>query len=175
MYHQKNFHRKTFCEFIYVSPEDLPKTAPNHVSSSGSRYFFTPEGVYRISNHWGRAAACRWRLKGFDGKIAKHIPAGFAKWSDFYPYDPQKYWFYIRNDFNEIGHRLDAYYTLEAVCFDEKEAVKRVKWLQNHATNDLLETYFDRDLDEKTCFDIRNTLRTSRLQIHQILKNFFEN
>ena len=173
MYHQKNFHRKTFCEFTYVSPDRIPLKEPDHVSSSGSRYFFSEEGVLRISNHWGRAAACRWRLKGFDGKIAKHVPAGFAQWSTFYPYDPQQHWFYIRKDFDEIGHRLDAYYTTDAICFDEKEAVKRLKWLQNHAHRDDLEAYFDRVIDEKTSHDIRNALRTSRLPIHQILKNFF--
>ena len=61
-YHKNNFHSHTFCEFVAV--ESLPKifSTPNYKSKSGSSYFFTEEGVYRSSNHWGRAANCRWRL-----------------------------------------------------------------------------------------------------------------
>ena len=172
-YHRKNFHRKTFCEFQFLSAQNLPERTPDHISSSGSQYYFLDEGVIRISNHWGRAAACRWRLIGFDGKVAKQAPAGYAKWSDFYPYDPVQHWFYIRPDFSDIGHCLDVLYTSNLACFDEKEAVKRLKWLQSHSNIEDMEAYFDKEIDETVYNNLCKEMISSRLDFFKILKKYF--
>ena len=62
IYHSKNFHKHTFCLWTEVSQTDFDLQKPQFISKSGSEYYFTEKGVYRISNHWGRAANCRWRL-----------------------------------------------------------------------------------------------------------------
>lgn len=42
-----------------------PKGRPDYVSGSGSTYWYTGEGVYRSSDHWGSSVAtCSWYLRG---------------------------------------------------------------------------------------------------------------
>lgn len=71
---------------------DTSKT-PDYVSGGGSRYWYTDEGVYRESDHWGTGiATCKWYL---DGKecfcrdwSVEHLSkptVGFCKWEDFEP------------------------------------------------------------------------------------------
>ena len=62
-YNKTNFHKHTFCIFKEVDFETIQNLKPNYKSKSGSSYFFTDQGVYRLSNHWGRAANCKWRLE----------------------------------------------------------------------------------------------------------------
>ncbi len=47
-----------------------------------SQYFYTPEGVYRKSKHWGDVKKCRWTLNGKE-KLYKNYVIGFCKWEDF--------------------------------------------------------------------------------------------
>ena len=61
-YNKNNFHKHTFCEFTEVDATTISNIEWHYKSKSGSGYCFTEQGVYRISNHWGRAANCRWRL-----------------------------------------------------------------------------------------------------------------
>lgn len=111
-YNKHNFHKHTFCEFQEVNASELENLKLNYKSKSGSSYCFTEKGVYRISNHWGRAANCRWRLK----PITKINPEaseqnqlqnsslkvnnstakiGYANWTDFYPNNDKDKLFYI--------------------------------------------------------------------------------
>ena len=61
----------------------------DYESRSGSRYIYTDEGVYRMSNHWGSGVAtCDWYLDGddissFADRGGERV--GFARWSDFKP------------------------------------------------------------------------------------------
>lgn len=42
-----------------------PKGKPDYVSGSGSTYWYTKDGVYRSSDHWGSSVAtCSWYLRG---------------------------------------------------------------------------------------------------------------
>ena len=42
-----------------------PKGRPDHVSGSGSAYWYTEDGVYRSSDRWGSSVAtCSWYLRG---------------------------------------------------------------------------------------------------------------
>lgn len=59
----------------------------NYKSKSGSSYYFTECGVYRLSNHWSRVANCRWRLINENNNQKKEnerTKLGFAKWTDFH-------------------------------------------------------------------------------------------
>ena len=87
-YNKSNFHKHTFCEFTEVEASTIPTIEWQYKSKSGSGYCFTAEGVYRSSNHWGRAANCRWRLISSTKVISKinnsQNRIGYAKWTDFY-------------------------------------------------------------------------------------------
>src|SRR5690554_1176140 len=82
MYNRFNFYKNTFAVFTKtVQPENFVK--PHYISKYGSRYFFTEEGVYRYSNHWGRVGNCRWRLESVDYK-QQTMYWGFCRWEHFY-------------------------------------------------------------------------------------------
>lgn len=82
MYNRFNFFKNTFAIFTKVSqPNGFVK--PSYVSKHGSKYFFTNDGVYRYSNHWGRVGNCRWRLENIDYKQQTNY-WGFCAWQNFY-------------------------------------------------------------------------------------------
>lgn len=94
-YNKHNFYRHTFCIFEEVSLPQVEQLKINYSSKSGSKYIFTETGVYRISNHWGRASNCRWRLSTSKSIVNQRYLAGFAKWDDFYPNDETSNLFFI--------------------------------------------------------------------------------
>lgn len=98
MYNRRNFHSHTFCVWREVLFSDIQDLKTDFESKSGSKYFFTNRGVYRISNHWGRAANCRWQLVPLENFKNQQIRIGFANWTDFYPNDEISKLFYIRVD-----------------------------------------------------------------------------
>jgi hypothetical protein len=68
----------------------IPSTAPDYTSNSGSSYWYTDEGVVRVSDHWIGAASCRWTLDGItENETGLAIDkreaavAGFCRWADF--------------------------------------------------------------------------------------------
>lgn len=80
-----NFHECTLCDFTEVTDVNFKA---DFVSSSGSAYMYTEEGVYRQSDHWGYGiATCSWIL---DGNVQRGLKVGFAKWSDFKKYFANK-------------------------------------------------------------------------------------
>lgn len=82
MYNRFNFFKNTFAVFTITNqPNDFVKA--NYVSKHGSSYFFTNDGVYRYSNHWGRVGNCRWRLENIDHKQQTNY-WGFCSWQHFY-------------------------------------------------------------------------------------------
>lgn len=62
MFNKDNFYKNTFGTWSRVS---FPRRAPDHVSESGSRYWYEKGGVVRVSNHWGAGiSGSHWRLRG---------------------------------------------------------------------------------------------------------------
>jgi hypothetical protein len=70
-----------------------PKGDPDHISYNrrtgkvSSKYWYTSEGVYRQSNHWGSdVASCSWYIKGRkysnEGVSVGKTETAFIKWSD---------------------------------------------------------------------------------------------
>jgi hypothetical protein len=103
-------------------------------SASGSAYYFTELGVYRKSNHWGRAANCRWRLiTNADYKNQTEI-VGFARWTDFYPNnDTEKLFFIeINEKKNEVhfNHKNHPNYAHQIVR-NASDTAKRIKEIKN--------------------------------------------
>lgn len=89
------FMNGTKAQFREVPDGERAKVAErdaDYVSQSGSSYWYTDEGVYRSSDHWGEGvASCDWMLDGYDEGDAssftyhygKGSHMGFAKWDDF--------------------------------------------------------------------------------------------
>lgn len=82
--HQGNFHLGTHGMFTH-GPQ--PERPPDYVSDSGSRYWFSPAGVYRLSNHWAGQHGCtgqRSCLWQIDVKFQRRsVIGGYCRWDAF--------------------------------------------------------------------------------------------
>jgi hypothetical protein len=99
-YDRSNFHRHTFCVFTEVPLSEVSGIKPNYTSKSGSAYYFTESGVFRSSDHWGRAANCKWRLQSPGKKASSRHRLGFAKWAEFHPDNDSEKLYFIEVDFD---------------------------------------------------------------------------
>jgi hypothetical protein len=154
-YNNNNFHKHTFCEFVEVDVALIPSIEWHYKSKSGSGYCFTEEGVYRISNHWGRAANCRWRLNSritssSNSKInnsQKRI--GYAKWTDFYPNNETENFFYIEVNFETkevtFHHKNNPKYDKKAVLRNASETAKVIRQIKEILESDAWAKYLNYD------------------------------
>ncbi|WP_338409933.1 hypothetical protein [uncultured Flavobacterium sp.] len=137
-YSKHNFHKHTFCVFKEVEMQLILDLKPNYNSKSGSVYYFNEEGLFRVSNHWGRAANCRWKLDYNFLKTQKlsqinysKSKIGFAKWTDFYPNNEQENLFYIEINIEtkiiDFYHKLNPNYDGLAILRNAAETAKRIK------------------------------------------------
>lgn len=81
-----NFYISTYASFTKLN--DTPNRKADFVSSSGSKYWYTDEGVIRQSDHWTEdIRSCSWLLE--DEEIASDFinpdftAIGFCAWNDF--------------------------------------------------------------------------------------------
>lgn len=72
--------------------------SPHYKSKSGSLYLYSEDGVYRYSNHWGRVANCRWKIKGIEDYKNQNYYVGYALWTDFHPLNSTAKVFYLEVD-----------------------------------------------------------------------------
>ncbi|RZK11500.1 MAG: hypothetical protein EOO46_06535 [Flavobacterium sp.] len=133
IYNKSNFHRHTFCVFKEVKLEEVVGLKPNYTSKSGSSYYFTSEGVYRVSNHWGRAANCKWRLQSLEDVSTDRTRAGYANWNEFHPDNDLQKLYFIDVDFdsnsvnyNHYGNQLEV----QAMLRTASETTKRIKQIR---------------------------------------------
>ena len=171
-YNQTNFFKHTFCEFKQIDNFQFPKDT-NYKSKSESEYFYTDEGVYRKSNHWGRVANCRWKLIANDNYKNQNIVIAFANWVDFYPINSSEKIFYIKVDFEKKLATLQSkqensidYY------FSFPEAQKKVKQITHLFKDDKWTKHFNLETDEirfKIIFEFINSDKTL-----QEIKNSFK-
>lgn len=87
-----NFYSNTITTYKQC---DKPNRKPDHISDSGSMYWYRKDGVIRGSNHWGNGVAnCDWAYQYKNGKtiygytyrcyrVFREYKYGFSKWSDF--------------------------------------------------------------------------------------------
>lgn len=133
-YNKFNFHKHTFCLFQQVEGTTEADLKLGYKSASGSAYFFTELGVYRKSNHWGRAANCRWRLITNADYKNQTETLGFAKWTDFHPNnDTEKLFFIEINEAkNEVhfNHKNHPNYAHQIVR-NASDTAKRIKEIKN--------------------------------------------
>ncbi|VXC39666.1 conserved hypothetical protein [Flavobacterium sp. 9AF] len=141
IYNRHNFHKYTFCEFQEVTEKEMANLSMSYKSKSGSSYYFTEKGVYRKSNHWGRAANCRWRLKSNDKKVNNFEPKiGYANWVDFYPNNDKDKLFYIEINWltNEVSfqHKNHPNYHPHWIIRDALATAKRIQVVKEVLTEE---------------------------------------
>lgn len=94
--------KNTFCIFDEIDLELVPERLPDYTSISGSAYYYTTDGVYRLSNHWGKAGNSKWRLRPLEKN--KDLPnrrqkIGFANWNAFHEDNATNMLYFIELDF----------------------------------------------------------------------------
>lgn len=177
IYTKHNFHKHTFCLFQQVDNSVLTDLKLSYKSNSGSEYYFTEIGVYRKSNHWGRAANCRWRLiTNSEYKNQKEI-IGFARWTDFYSNNETEKLFYIEinEEKNEVhfNHKNNPNYSNQ-VLRNASETAKRIKEIKDVLQNNSWAKYlvFDdfEEIRRKMLSELSNT-NESFVNLRKILKD----
>ena len=147
-YNKTNFFKYTFCEFQQVSNFEIPEDR-NYKSKSDSIYFYTDEGVYRKSNHWGRVANCRWKISENEGYKNQQIVVGFAKWNHFYPINSTDKIFFIVVDFEKKMARIQPKKENSTnKLFTFSEAQQRVKQITLLFKDDKWARHFDLEVEE---------------------------
>ncbi|GEP50940.1 hypothetical protein FNO01nite_16120 [Flavobacterium noncentrifugens] len=145
-YNSKNFHRYTFCIFKQVGLSEIQNQKPNYKSKSGSSYFFTETGVYRLSNHWGRAANCKWRLQPSGNSGTERTKLGFAKWEQFHPDNDTEKLYVIEVDFENdsviFNHKSNESKSPAAILRTASETTKRIKQIRNLLDNHSWTQYY---------------------------------
>ncbi|WP_112113916.1 hypothetical protein [Flavobacterium aciduliphilum] len=137
IYNKTNFHKHTFCVFQEVDFSEISNLRLGFKSKSGSSYYFVENGVYRESNHWGRAANCKWRLQknnNVTNQIGKRTKLGFAKWTDFYNDNDVDRLYFIEVDFGNrhvtFNHKESSNYSKEKVLRNEPDTTKIIKQIR---------------------------------------------
>lgn len=145
-----NSFKKTFCVFIEVELSCVEELKSDYQSESGSQYFYSEKGMYRLSNHWGRLANSKWRLvdKGISNS---KIKIGFAAWDSFYPDNDYELLYYL--DWNKgsdeilYQHKKNPEYDGKAVLRTSKETQKRLKNARNILELSNWAKYYDEDIN----------------------------
>lgn len=174
-YNRSNFHKHTFCDFIEVSRNSLNELKLAYTSKSGSSYYFTEEGVYRVSNHWGRAANCRWRLISNEEKVNQYKRVGFAKWIDFFPNNETERLFYIEINWKDksvlFQHKNNSSFNDETLR-NASETAKRIKQIKEILKDDSWAKYLEIDDVEITRKDICEQLIATNKTLHEIKQEY---
>jgi hypothetical protein len=176
IYSPSNFFKHTFCEFQQVDNFEIPEER-NYKSKSESSYFYTDEGVYRKSNHWGRVANCRWRLRATAHYKNQQIVVAFAKWTDFYPINSLDKIFFITVNFEEKTANIQTKPTesnkkemFAKHLFTFSEAQKRIKQITYLFKDDKWATHFATPIKELQ-FDAITAFISSNTTLQQIKIN----
>jgi hypothetical protein len=176
-YNRNNFHKHTFCEFVQVDATAIPNIDWQYKSKSGSSYCFTDEGVYRSSNHWGRAANCRWRLISEIKNPNQKERVGFAKWNDFYPNNETESFFYVEVNFvtKEVTfqHKSNPKYDEKAVLRNAAETAKVIRQIKEILESDAWAKYLDYDDLEVLRKEIIIDFLTTNKKFIELKKRFF--
>jgi len=141
--------KNTFCVFHEVLPETIVGMPVQYDSQSGSKYFYTKEGMYRLSNHWGRLANSKWRLEPMEPETDSKFKIGFARWKEFYPDNAEDELYYLEANYlkNTVNyqHRNNPEYDGKAILRTSFATAKRIKQIRNLFELTSWAKYFDYD------------------------------
>lgn len=120
-------------------------------SASGSQYYFTETGVYRLSNHWGRAANCKWRLQSSE-TTASRTKLGYADWNTFYPDNDHHKYYFIEVDYDNqkvhYQHKNSKAYNSKYFLRTASETEKIIKKIRQLFENDAWAKHYDAEPNE---------------------------
>lgn len=177
-YNRFNFHRHTFCVFDEVAMQSIEGKKADYKSKSGSSYFFTEDGVYRLSNHWGRAANCKWRLQTTISNSFR-TKLGFANWSAFHPDNETEKLYFITVDFEnqtvQYQHKCSPDYQENYVLRTTAETTKVIKSIRELFSSDSWAKHFENAEIEMLRKIIIENLITTNQSLLEIKRTLREN
>lgn len=171
----------TFCEFVEVSECKIASLKISVKSKYNSAYYFTEEGVYRYSNHWGRVGDCRWRLKiDNNQKVNQIYRIGYARWTDFTSLNENMKKFYIDVDFKHKNVHIKEFKSGESE--EEKniklktldEAIKCSKSIQKIFNEELWTKHLSYDSIEHLRKHFIDELIFTNKTFHQIRLDYLK-
>lgn len=149
-YNKYNYYRNTYAVFREVIPKNLPFSVWQYTSKSGSSYYYTSLGVYRKSNHWGRAAKCRWVLESCNNELhfsKDRVRIGFASWTDFHENLEQSKSYFIKVNFEKktvtYDHKSRDVFVGKNIYRTAKETQKRIQKIKRFLHTDTWKKYYD--------------------------------
>ncbi len=144
--------------FQEVVTDAIKQLEIQYQSKSGSAYYYTESGMYRLSNHWGRLANSKWRLEPMEPETTSKFKLGFASWSSFYPDNAEEALYYLEVNYlkNTVNyqHKNNPIYDNKAVLRTSFETAKRIKQIRNLFNLTSWAKYYDYDNID----DLRKTI-----------------
>lgn len=127
--------KNTFCVFQEMPLSSLESLTMQYASKSGSSYYYTEMGMYRVSNHWGRLANSKWRLEALEPESDSKTKLGFALWIHFYPDNAIEQLYYLQMNYlsNTVNyqHKNNPNYDGKAILRTSFETTKKIKQIRN--------------------------------------------
>ena len=107
---------------------ELKDMTVQYDSKSGSKYYYTKDGMYRLSNHWGSLANSKWRLEPMEPETESKSKIGFAAWNEFYPDNAEEELYYLEANYvtNTVNyqHKNNPNYDSKAILRTSFETQK---------------------------------------------------
>lgn len=167
-----NSFKNTFCVFNEVIAESVKDLKIQFESKAGSVYYYTKEGMYRQSNHWGRLANSKWRLIMLEPETQSKFKLGFATWEDFYPDNKEDKLYYIEADFENntvtYQHKMNPDFDGKAILRTSFETTKRIKQIRNLQQLTSWAKHFDYDDIQELRAEIINELIFTEKSLEEI-------
>ncbi|WP_310556725.1 hypothetical protein [Flavobacterium sp.] len=167
--------KNTFCVFNELDVKEIENLTLSYKSESGSQYYYTEMGMYRLSNHWGRLANSKWRLIAMKPETSSKYKLGFAKWDSFYPDNNFDMLYYIEANFEDktvtYQHKNNPNFNTETIVRTSIETTKRIKQIRNLFELTNWAKYFDSDIDDLR-FKIINQLISTNKTLEEIKKEY---
>lgn len=127
--------KNTFCVFQELPFSSLETLILQYESKSGSNYYYTELGMYRLSNHWGRLANSKWRLEPMEPESDSKTKLGFALWNRFYSDNAVEELYYLEMNYlkNTVNyqHKNNPEYDGKAILRTSFETSKKIKQIRN--------------------------------------------
>ena len=162
-----NAFKNTFCVFQEVLSDEIEHLKIQYDSKSGSKYFYTEKGMYRLSNHWGRLANSKWRLEVLEPQTQSKFKIGFASWDSFYPDNSEDELYYLEANYVSYTvnyqHKNNPDYNSKSILRTSFETAKKIKQIRNLLALTSWAKYFDYDdIDELRKLIIEELIYTNK-------------
>lgn len=167
-----NAFKNTFCVFKEVPFDVIEGMTIQYESKAGSTYYYTKEGMYRLSNHWGRLANSKWRLEPMEVVSTTKYKLGFALWNSFFPDNAMDKLYYLEANFESktvnYNHKNNPVYDQKAILRTSFETTKRIKQIRNLFELTSWAKYFDNKDIEELRMKITNELIYTEKSLEEI-------